>query len=227
MSAAPTMARLHVPRACPVSQSHNPSVLNNHACTLIPHTHGVARVTVLLEISSLPQSSQLFSTVSRTRLVYSLRLSLYRLLASTFAGLEVFGSFNKLSHNTPQSAHIIQPTSSTHDTRTHNPLPLFTRQDSPLHTSQDRRDIISRTPAILQDIQTQLPGPIYVGMKHLADEFDAGGFVRVGFFKVHDESEGAVFEGRVRGTDDYCVPESSVSRRMEVLWNGGRDGGLS
>ena len=43
------------------------------------------------------QSSQLFSTVSRTRLVYSLRLSLYRLLASTLAGLEVFGSLSRLS----------------------------------------------------------------------------------------------------------------------------------
>jgi hypothetical protein len=42
------------------------------------------------------QSSQLFSTVSRTLLVYSLRLSLYRLLASTFAGLLVFGSLSKL-----------------------------------------------------------------------------------------------------------------------------------
>jgi hypothetical protein len=44
------------------------------------------------------QSSQLFSTVSRTRLVYSLRFSLYRFDASTLAGDDVLGSFSKLHH---------------------------------------------------------------------------------------------------------------------------------
>jgi len=42
------------------------------------------------------QSSQLFSTVSRTRLVYSLRFSLYKFDASTLAGDDVFGSLSKL-----------------------------------------------------------------------------------------------------------------------------------
>ena len=42
------------------------------------------------------QSSQLFSTVSRTLLVYSLRLSLYRFEASTFAGDPVLGSLSRL-----------------------------------------------------------------------------------------------------------------------------------
>jgi hypothetical protein len=55
-------------------------------------------------------------------------------------------------------------------------------------------------------------------MEHLADELDAGGFVRVGFFEVHDESEGAVFEGRVGGADDYGVP----IRALEMEWRGGR-----
>lgn len=45
---------------------------------------------------SLNQSSQLFSTVSRTRFVYSLRLSLYRFEASTLAGEEVLGSLSRL-----------------------------------------------------------------------------------------------------------------------------------
>lgn len=45
------------------------------------------------------QSSQLFSTVSRTRLTYSLRLSLYRFEASTLAGDDVLGSFRRL-HST-------------------------------------------------------------------------------------------------------------------------------
>lgn len=46
--------------------------------------------------SFFDQSSQLFSTVSRTLLVYSLRLSLYKFEASTFAGDPVFGSLSKL-----------------------------------------------------------------------------------------------------------------------------------
>ena len=49
-------------------------------------------------IEVLSQSSQLFSTVSFTRLVYSLRLSLYKFEASTLAGEEVLGSLRRLHH---------------------------------------------------------------------------------------------------------------------------------
>lgn len=45
------------------------------------------------------QSSQLFSTISLTRLLYSRLLSLYKLDASTFAGEEVLGSFRRLAGN--------------------------------------------------------------------------------------------------------------------------------
>jgi hypothetical protein len=49
------------------------------------------------EARKLPiQSSQLFSTVSLTLLVYSFLLSLYKFDASTFAGDPVFGSFSRL-----------------------------------------------------------------------------------------------------------------------------------
>lgn len=47
-------------------------------------------------ITNFSQSSQLFSTVSFTRFVYSLRLSLYRFEASTLAGEEVLGSLRRL-----------------------------------------------------------------------------------------------------------------------------------
>lgn len=58
-------------------------------------------------IKEHPQSSQLFSTVSRTLFVYSFRLSLYRLLASTFAGEEVLGSFSRLREkNSSQHPHF-------------------------------------------------------------------------------------------------------------------------
>lgn len=60
------------------------------------------------------QSSQLFSTVSRTRFVYSLRLSLYRFEASTLAGEEVFGSLSRLGrgeesqHGTRSSGDVFR-----------------------------------------------------------------------------------------------------------------------
>jgi hypothetical protein len=57
------------------------------------------------------QSSQLFSTVSRTRFVYSLRFSLYKLDASTLAGDDVFGSLSKLLSSvlpvTPGPSHDV------------------------------------------------------------------------------------------------------------------------
>lgn len=60
-------------------------------------------------------------------------------------------------------------------------------------------------------------------MEHLAYEFDAGGFVGVLFFEVHDESESAVFEGGVRGTDYYCVPvyTSAMVSAVLLLWERG------
>ena len=48
-------------------------------------------------ITQALQSSQLFSTISRTRLLYSLPLSLYKFDASTLAGDDVFGSGSRLN----------------------------------------------------------------------------------------------------------------------------------
>ena len=63
-----------------------------------------------------------------------------------------------------------------------------------LYTRQYRHDIISRTPTILKDIQTKFSIRIDVGVKHLADEFDAWRLVRVGFVELEEEAEGSVFE---------------------------------
>lgn len=84
------------------------------------------------------------------------------------------------------------------------------REHSPLNTRQNRRDIIRRTPPILQNIQAQLPSIINIRMEHLANKLDARRFVWVLFFEVHDESECAVFERRVRRPDDDCVPVHAV-----------------
>jgi hypothetical protein len=43
-------------------------------------------------------------------------------------------------------------------------------------------------------------------MEHLTNKLDARGLVWVCLFEVHNEAEGPVFEGRVCGADDDCVP---------------------
>ena len=53
-------------------------------------------------------------------------------------------------------------------------------------------------------------------MKHLTDELDAGWFVRIRLFKVHNEAKGAVFEGRVCGSNDDGVPIALVSHDFHL-----------
>ena len=80
---------------------------------------------------------------------------------------------------------------------------------SPLNRRQNSSNIIRRTPAVLQDIQTQLPGAVDVRVEHLADELHPRRLVGVLLFEVHHEAEGAVLEGRVGWADDHCVPVST------------------
>ena len=47
-------------------------------------------------------------------------------------------------------------------------------------------------------------------MEHCADEFDARRFVGILLFKLHDQSEGTIFEGSVGWTDDDSVPRGVV-----------------
>lgn len=96
----------------------------------------------------------------------------------------------------------------------------WNRQSSPLHARQDRGDIVGGTPAILENVETQLAGVVDVGMEHLRDEFHAGRFVGILLVEMHDEPERAVFERRVGGSDDDGVPggeTGDVSGRPEVL----------
>jgi hypothetical protein len=137
--------------------------------------------------------------------VYSLRLSLYRFEASTLAGEDVLGSFKRLQAQSQRTAHQIE--SSHLPLARHFPTLLF---HVPLNARQNRRNIISRTPPILQDIQTQLARAIDIRMEHHRYKLDARGLIWVCFIKVHDKAEGAIFERRVGGTDYDCVPNSGV-----------------
>jgi hypothetical protein len=56
-------------------------------------------------------------------------------------------------------------------------------------------------------------------MKHLADKLDSRRLIGILFLKMHDQPEGAVLEGGVRGADDDSIP---VARRLSVLiWEAG------
>lgn len=76
----------------------------------------------------------------------------------------------------------------------------------PLNARQDRGDVVGWRPPVLQDIETQLSGTVYVGVEHGADELHARRLVWVCFLKVHDKAEGPIFERRVCGADNDCVP---------------------
>lgn len=139
--------------------------------------------------STQNQSSQLFSTVSFTRFVYSFRFSLYRFDASTFAGDEVLGSFKRLRVVSSTVLLLITPS---------RLLPLNTRQNC--------RNVVCWRPPILEDIQAQFACAVNVRVKHLANKLDAGRLVRVGFFEVHDKAKGAVFKRCVGRSYNDGVP---------------------
>lgn len=79
-----------------------------------------------------------------------------------------------------------------------------------LNTGQYGSHVISGTPAVLQDVQTQLAGAVDVRMKHLANELDARGLIGVLLFEVHHKSEGSVFERSICGSDNDGVPGHNI-----------------
>lgn len=88
----------------------------------------------------------------------------------------------------------------------------------PLDAGENRSDIVRGAPSILQDIQAELARGIYVGVEHLAEEFDLWRLVRVLLFELHDESKGSVLERCVGRSDDDCVPTG----RFVSRWVRGR-----
>lgn len=79
----------------------------------------------------------------------------------------------------------------------------------PLDAGQNSSNVVCRTPSILQNVQAQLAGGVYVGVEHLADKLDLGRLVGVLLFELHDESECAIFKRCIRRADDYGVPEKN------------------
>lgn len=54
-------------------------------------------------------------------------------------------------------------------------------------------------------------------MKHLADEFDLRGLIRILLFKLHHQSEGAVLERCIGRPDDNGVPNGRVKLRGDRI----------
>jgi hypothetical protein len=79
---------------------------------------------------------------------------------------------------------------------------------SPLNTGQNGSHVICGTPAVLQDVQTQLASAVDIRVEHLANEFDARRFIGVLLLEVHHKAEGSIFKGGVCGSDDDGVPVS-------------------
>lgn len=79
-----------------------------------------------------------------------------------------------------------------------------------LDTRQDCRHIVRWAPSVLQNVQAQLTGGVYVWMEHLANELDCRWLVWILLLKVHNKSKGTVFKGSVRGSDDHSIPSHDI-----------------
>lgn len=134
--------------------------------------------------------------------MYSLRLSLYKFDASTFAGEEVLGSLRRLEETTIQCQHC---KSSYHPLQHHSDHCGLV----PLNACQDSCHIVCGAPAVLENIETKLASAIHVGVEHLADKLDARWLIGVLFFKVHHQAEGTILEGSIGGADNDGIPGGS------------------
>lgn len=79
-----------------------------------------------------------------------------------------------------------------------------------LNARQDGCDVIGWRPSVLQNIEAQFSVGVDIGVEHLAEEFDGGWLVRVGFVERENEFEGSVFERGVCGTEDDSVPDHEI-----------------
>lgn len=132
--------------------------------------------------------------------MYSLRLSLYKFEASTFAGEEVLGSFKRLEGNPIQCQYL----AIIHCNIKGHPCRIV-----PLDTRQDGSHIVCGAPAVLENIETKLASSIYVRVEHLADELDAWRLVGILLLEVHHQAECTILKGSVGGADDDGIPATS------------------
>lgn len=83
--------------------------------------------------------------------------------------------------------------------------------DRPLDTCQDRCYVVCRAPSILENVEAKFACAVDIGVKHLANELDAGCLVWVLLLEMQDESECAIFKGGICRANNDGVPGMMVS----------------
>lgn len=96
--------------------------------------------------------------------------------------------------------------------------------NKPLNTGQDGRHVISWAPTILQNIEAKLACSIYVRVKHLTYKLDTGWLIRILLLEVHHQTECAIFEGSIGGTNNDGIPANFVVSPLQIHY---KNGGLS
>lgn len=88
----------------------------------------------------------------------------------------------------------------------------------PLDAGQNSSHIVGRTPSVLKNVETKFSGSVYIGVEHLADEFDAGRLVGVLFLEVHHEAKCSILKGCVGRTNDHRIPIRCIREVFQVGW---------
>ena len=107
----------------------------------------------------------------------------------------MFGSLSRLEKQSRQ--HILIPP------KRHQPDIMAS---IPLNAGKNSRHVVCRTPAVLENVETEFAGGVNIRVEHLADELDRRRLVGILLLKVHYEAEGAIFERCIGGTDDNGIP---------------------
>lgn len=66
-----------------------------------------------------------------------------------------------------------------------------------LYGGEDGCDVVGGAPAVLEDVEAQLPVGVHVWVEHGAQELDRRGLVRVRLVKCQHQPERAVLERRL------------------------------
>lgn len=66
-----------------------------------------------------------------------------------------------------------------------------------LDRRQDGSDVVRRTPPVLEDVKTELPVGVDVGVEHLGEEADGRGLVGVRLLEGERQPERPIFKRRL------------------------------
>ena len=79
-----------------------------------------------------------------------------------------------------------------------------------MDAGQDGGNVVDGTPLVLEDVQTDLPVVVDVGVEHFGQEADVGGLVGVVLGEFQDQLERAALPRGVVGAEDDGLPHHNV-----------------